>query len=83
MKTTKQKSEKKSFNEKAVQKFIWTLALSVADQINGSIVTLARTNKISLSEKDIAMLAAMITSTAEAIIPGATKTLINSLHNEK
>jgi hypothetical protein len=83
MKTTKQKSEKKSFNEKAVQKFVWALAISIADQINASIVTLARTNKISLSEKDIALLAAMITSTAEAVIPGATKTLINSLHNEK
>lgn len=83
MKTTTQKSAKKSFNVKAAQKFVWTLATTIGEQINNTLITAARSNKISISEKDLALLTVIITSAAESTIAGATKTLISSLQNEK
>lgn len=83
MKSTTQKTAKKSFNAKPVQKFVWTLATAIAEQINNAVIAASRANKISISEKDVALLTMIITSTAESTIAGATKTLISSLQNEK
>jgi len=81
MKTSDLKATQKSNAQhtKAIQKFVWTLATAIAEQINTTIVSAARANKLTMSEKDVALLTAIVSSTAESTVSGATKTLLASL----
>lgn len=79
MRTLKQKPATKEIDQKAIEKYVWSLSGAIADQISNSIVAAQRDKKLTISDRDVQTIIMIARSAAESAAPGATKTLVSTL----